>query len=414
MSTYKPLNYRIIFAFSAILLLTRVGLGSFFTSASDITVDNVARAVNDERTNRNLTSLNYNSQLAAAADFKAHDMINRKYFSHTDPEGHYIWDKIVAYGYTPYTVLGENLAVDFSSTEGLLSAWIASPTHRANILNTNFKDQGLGVAFGNTSNGEYTSSIANTFGAQPTAQQKQQVATQPKPTTTTKPAVKAEETTAPTPTTTPTPTPTPAPTPTPTTPATQTPTSSPATSVTVTIKPTVANEIKILSDKMLVSAAISGEKLNINIFVPIEGDIKSVNATVVDKTTSLALKNGGYTGVMTFDKYFQFQKYTLIITAIEKQGGEKSINYALSNLELSSGQDPHNLGNVITKIQQPDLYNVFKYIVIVFGILFMLFLVGDTLHLTGKKGPKLGSGKGSNLIVLLLMLSTLMLVSWWH
>ncbi len=133
--------------------------------ASDLSVQNILDGVNKERTLRNILTLNQNPKLSLAAQSKADDMMNRKYFSHTDPEGHYIWDKIVAEGYSPYLTLGENLAIEFYDTESLINAWMNSPTHRANLLNENFKDQGMGLSFGQESQKQYHSAIANTFGA---------------------------------------------------------------------------------------------------------------------------------------------------------------------------------------------------------------------------------------------------------
>jgi uncharacterized protein YkwD len=133
--------------------------------ASDLTIQNILDGVNKERELRNILTLNQNHKLSLAAQSKADDMMARKYFSHTDPEGHYIWDKIVAEGYTPYLTLGENLAIEFYDTESLINAWMNSPTHRANLLNENFKDQGMGLSFGQESQKQYHSAIANTFGA---------------------------------------------------------------------------------------------------------------------------------------------------------------------------------------------------------------------------------------------------------
>jgi hypothetical protein len=133
------------------------------SNASDLTTDNILNAVNQERLANNLPALNLDNRLANAAQYKAEDMQSRHYFSHTDPEGNYIWNKIVSEGYTPYLQLGENLAIEFFSTESLMSAWMNSPTHRANILTEGFKDQGMGLNFGQTSNA-YGSAIANTFG----------------------------------------------------------------------------------------------------------------------------------------------------------------------------------------------------------------------------------------------------------
>lgn len=150
----------IVWQAASILLLPKRSL-----VASDLTSENILKAVSAERTLRNLNALSPDARLSSAAQYKAGDMISRRYFSHTDPEGNYIWGKIAEAGYTPYLQLGENLAIEFYNTESLVSAWMNSPTHRANILNEGFKDQGAGLAFGKPEQGQYYSSIANTFGA---------------------------------------------------------------------------------------------------------------------------------------------------------------------------------------------------------------------------------------------------------
>lgn len=134
------------------------------TLASDLSIDNILQAVNAQRSLRNLITLNTNDKLGFAAQSKSDDMQTRHYFAHVDPDGHYIWDKITAAGYTPYLELGENLAIEFYDTDSLISAWMNSPTHRANLLNDGFKDQGMGLTFGNTALNQYHSAIANTFG----------------------------------------------------------------------------------------------------------------------------------------------------------------------------------------------------------------------------------------------------------
>ncbi len=132
--------------------------------ASDLTSDNILRAINEQRSLRNLVTLNTNNKLTSAAQSKADDMQARHYFAHIDPDGHYIWDKIISEGYSPYLQLGENLAIEFFDTDSLVSAWMNSPGHRDNILQQGFKDDGMGLAFGNSSQGQYHSAIANTFG----------------------------------------------------------------------------------------------------------------------------------------------------------------------------------------------------------------------------------------------------------
>lgn len=153
-----------------VLLFAAVKVGALFllprspAVASDLTIENILNSVNSERGQRNLATLNTNAMLSSAAQSKSDDMVARHYFAHVDPEGNYIWVKIVGAGYIPYLQLGENLAIEFSDTESLVSAWMNSPTHRANLLNEGFRDQGMGVTFGNSGQGQYHSAIANTFG----------------------------------------------------------------------------------------------------------------------------------------------------------------------------------------------------------------------------------------------------------
>jgi hypothetical protein len=178
--TLKILGF-VLFSIVAIRLVifhTRPNIGN----ASDLTVQNIIEAINKERSLRNLSTLNTDNRLSTAAQSKSEDMITRKYFAHVDPDGNYIWPKIVEAGYTPYLQLGENLAIEFYNTESLVSAWMNSPTHRANVLNEQFKDQGMGLFFGNVSNGEYHSSITNTFGSLVVKK------TEPKPAPTTPPS----------------------------------------------------------------------------------------------------------------------------------------------------------------------------------------------------------------------------------
>lgn len=159
----------------ALMLWSFRMLLGYMAGASDITTSNIAEAINSERSKRNIPLLRYDTRLAAAAEYKAEDMIARHYFSHKDPDGNFIWNKIVKYGYKPYLILGENLAINFSETEGLVAAWITSPRHRDNILNPDFKDQGVGISYGKSQRQEQSSAIVNTFGSQPFAPKTEQI-----------------------------------------------------------------------------------------------------------------------------------------------------------------------------------------------------------------------------------------------
>ncbi len=133
--------------------------------ASPITEDNVLQLINQERINYNLKPLKEDAELDHASGMKSRDMINRNYFDHY-AFGLTPWIFIQNSGYN-YSVAGENLAMDFATSEGMVQAWMNSPEHRSNILNPHFEDTGIGVVKGAyTQDGvtHETTIVTNMFG----------------------------------------------------------------------------------------------------------------------------------------------------------------------------------------------------------------------------------------------------------
>ena len=102
---------------------------------------------NEKRQEEKLPVLAVNPLLTRAAEMKAQDMAEKGYFAHTSPEGKTPWHWIELAGYK-YKYAGENLAINFRDSEDVTSAWLASPTHRANIIKSNYTEMGTGVANG--------------------------------------------------------------------------------------------------------------------------------------------------------------------------------------------------------------------------------------------------------------------------
>ena len=111
---------------------------------SPITPEKVLALVNADRVSIGLPALTVNEQLTAAAEAKARDMADKDYFAHTSPEGKTPWNFIDAAGYS-YHYAGENLAIRFTNAEEEHKAWLASPTHRANILSNRYLETGIAV-----------------------------------------------------------------------------------------------------------------------------------------------------------------------------------------------------------------------------------------------------------------------------
>ncbi|MCX6766253.1 MAG: CAP domain-containing protein [Candidatus Moranbacteria bacterium] len=133
------------------------------TVASDITVEKVIELTNASRAEAGESALTVNSKLSQAAETKASDMVANNYFSHTSPAGATPWSWIQKENYD-YIYAGENLAMDFHAAENMEEAWMASPTHRANILNQNYHEMGTAVKEG-IINGHDTILVVVMFGS---------------------------------------------------------------------------------------------------------------------------------------------------------------------------------------------------------------------------------------------------------
>jgi len=102
--------------------------------------------VNVEREARGLHPLAYDYSLAAAARDHSEDMGVQDYFSHTSLDGRTVGDRILAAGYS-YNTYGENIGAGQPTPEIIINSWMSSSGHRANILNPNFCDIGVGYAY---------------------------------------------------------------------------------------------------------------------------------------------------------------------------------------------------------------------------------------------------------------------------
>jgi uncharacterized protein YkwD len=115
---------------------------------SPLSIENIIDATNVERVKANLPPLKTDEKLAASSKLKVEDMVANHYFEHTSPSGKTVADLGNQVGYD-YVVMGENLALgDFANATDLLQAWMNSPGHRANILNTSYEEIGVYAAQG--------------------------------------------------------------------------------------------------------------------------------------------------------------------------------------------------------------------------------------------------------------------------
>ncbi|MDP3741226.1 MAG: CAP domain-containing protein [bacterium] len=131
--------------------------GAYLTRAG------IVKWTNFQRTENGLSALKENSQLTAAANAKVKDMFDKQYFAHVSPEGTDAGYFTNQYGYAAIAV-GENLALgNFKDDQELVQAWMDSPGHRANILNSGYQEIGVAAARG-TFEGKTTWLAVQIFG----------------------------------------------------------------------------------------------------------------------------------------------------------------------------------------------------------------------------------------------------------
>lgn len=105
----------------------------------------VIRLVNIERTNRGLQALKHNWQASRVARYKSQDMIDRNYFSHQSPTYGSPFTMMQNFGLR-FSAAGENIAYGQRTPQEVVTAWMNSPGHRANILSSTYTEIGVGAA----------------------------------------------------------------------------------------------------------------------------------------------------------------------------------------------------------------------------------------------------------------------------
>ncbi len=105
----------------------------------------VLRLVNQEREKNGLKALVLSHTLNGIANEKAFDMKEKKYFSHDSPTYGSPFEMLQRFG-VKYSHAGENIAKGQASAEQVMDDWMHSSGHRANILNPNYTELGVGYA----------------------------------------------------------------------------------------------------------------------------------------------------------------------------------------------------------------------------------------------------------------------------
>jgi hypothetical protein len=113
-----------------------------------LTIAGVFLWTNSNRKEAGKQDLTINETLTKMAKQKLDDLFAKQYFEHESPSGVGPGELAKQVGYD-YIIIGENLALGaFNGDKALVDAWMASPGHRANILNSRYREIGIAIGQG--------------------------------------------------------------------------------------------------------------------------------------------------------------------------------------------------------------------------------------------------------------------------
>ncbi|HEX2103145.1 MAG TPA: CAP domain-containing protein [Solirubrobacteraceae bacterium] len=131
--------------------------------------------LNAERAARGLKPTRHNAQLAQAAAGFSRRMVAERFFGHVAPDGEELETRLVRSRYIAASddafAIGENLAWgqgELSTPRALVTAWMNSPGHRANVLHRGYAELGLGFVLGTPSDPSQGATVTAEYGTRPT------------------------------------------------------------------------------------------------------------------------------------------------------------------------------------------------------------------------------------------------------
>lgn len=130
---------KVLFSYSGLQFASLLDGVAVFSKEDVVSQTNVFRKA------LGLVELKESGVLDLAATQKLEDMRYNDYFAHTSPAGVSPWHWIEVNQYK-YTYAGENLAIGFFTAKDTVEAWANSPSHRANLTNSNYKEIGVAIA----------------------------------------------------------------------------------------------------------------------------------------------------------------------------------------------------------------------------------------------------------------------------
>jgi uncharacterized protein YkwD len=136
------------------------GSGSGPVSGSTVSTNTgytaqVLALTNSERAKAGCKALSVSSKLTKAAQSHSTDMAAKNYFSHDSQDGRSPFDRMKDAGYS-FSAAAENIAMGQQTPADVMTAWMNSAGHKANILNCTYTQLGVGYAVSKSGSSYWT------------------------------------------------------------------------------------------------------------------------------------------------------------------------------------------------------------------------------------------------------------------
>ncbi|MBP9813256.1 hypothetical protein KBC51_02330 [Candidatus Saccharibacteria bacterium] len=167
MRKIKPITRGLYLAAIGVMAFSLIGFSNIVIGQNKgIGANEIIELTNKQRELLNAQPLAVNIDLMNAAQAKAENMAKEQYFSHNLPDGSAPWKFITDTGYS-YLEAGENLAMTNQANDSVVNGWMNSPAHKDNVINKNFTDTGIGVAYFGAYQGYKNAYVVVAFYAKP-------------------------------------------------------------------------------------------------------------------------------------------------------------------------------------------------------------------------------------------------------
>lgn len=153
---------RLKFKLSLLSMLVGIFLLPNIAYLAAITPEEIIDLTNQERVEAGLNALTANQLLTQAAIAKGKAILESQTFKHNINDRKFSsWVRDTGYN---YSYVGENLAIDFMTSQSVVEAWENSPLHKKNLLSPYYKEIGIAAVAGKFQ-GQDTTVVVQIFGS---------------------------------------------------------------------------------------------------------------------------------------------------------------------------------------------------------------------------------------------------------